>query len=290
MNSRGALHRYATVTTVATFGLLIAGSLVTSTDSGLSVPDWPLSYGTWFPPMVGGIRYEHGHRMIAGGVGLMILLLAWGLRVTEPRRWVRRLGYAALGAVFGQALLGGLTVLLLLPPQVSIAHACLGQAVFCLAASLAWCTSPRWIAVPPRLPETAARLRARSILIASVAAFQLLLGAIIRHTTTTIVPHLMVATLLAALAIWMVVGAWRVRREAPDLFRHTSRLAGLLGVQLAIGLSVLAHRGSVLWRTAHVAVGALVLGQAVLLAWDAARRVSPPSTGDPSAVPVEVPG
>ena len=71
-----ALHRYASLTAVATFGLLIAGGLVTSTDSGLAVPDWPLSYGTWFPPMVGGILYEHGHRMIAALVGLMILGLA----------------------------------------------------------------------------------------------------------------------------------------------------------------------------------------------------------------------
>ena len=60
-----SLHRYARITARATWLLLIAGSLATSTDSGLSVPDWPLSYGTWFPPMVGGIVYEHGHRMLA---------------------------------------------------------------------------------------------------------------------------------------------------------------------------------------------------------------------------------
>ena len=87
------------MTTVATFVLLVAGSLVTSTDSGLAVPDWPLSYGTWMPPMVGGIRYEHGHRMIAGVVGVMIFVLAGWLWRVEPRGWVRRLGLAAAGAV-----------------------------------------------------------------------------------------------------------------------------------------------------------------------------------------------
>src|SRR3990167_2457625 len=126
------LRRYAQFTAIATFVLLIAGGLVTSTDSGLAVPDWPLSYGMWFPPMVGGIFYEHGHRMIAGVVGLMILGLAAWLWMRETRRWVRVLGYSAAGAVVLQALLGGLTVLLLLPPSVSIAHACLGQGVFVL--------------------------------------------------------------------------------------------------------------------------------------------------------------
>ena len=63
------LHRYAMLTAFCTFLLVIAGGLVTSTGSGLAVPDWPLSYGMFFPPLVGGILYEHGHRMIAGAVG-----------------------------------------------------------------------------------------------------------------------------------------------------------------------------------------------------------------------------
>src|SRR3990167_4055149 len=107
----GAMHRYAVLSSAAMFLLILAGSLVTSTDSGLAVPDWPLSYGMLFPPMVGGIFYEHGHRMIAGLVGLMIAILAVWLWRVEPRRWVRRLGVSALGAVVVQALLGGLTVL-----------------------------------------------------------------------------------------------------------------------------------------------------------------------------------
>ena len=117
------LSQFARLTAAMTFVLLIAGGLVTSTDSGLSVPDWPLSYGGLFPPMVGGIRYEHTHRLIAGTVAILIFVLAARLRRRESRRWVRGLGDAAATAVLAQALLGGLTVIWLLPPAVSVAHA-----------------------------------------------------------------------------------------------------------------------------------------------------------------------
>ena len=106
--------------------------MVTSTGSGLSVPDWPTTYGSnmfTFPlsKWVGGIRYEHSHRLIASAVGFLTIILAgWTWRV-EPRRWVRWLAVACLGAVVLQGLLGGLTVLLRLPPAVSIGHAGLAQ-------------------------------------------------------------------------------------------------------------------------------------------------------------------
>src|SRR6187455_1295157 len=117
------LRRFTKLVAASTLFLIFAGAMVTSTGSGLAVPDWPLSYGMLFPPMVGGIFYEHGHRMIAGGVGILIAILAFWLLRAEPRRWVRRLGVAAGLAVIAQALLGGLTVILLLPDAVSISHA-----------------------------------------------------------------------------------------------------------------------------------------------------------------------
>ncbi len=109
------LHRFAVFTAACTFLLLVAGALVTSNDAGLAVPDWPLSYGSVAPPMVGGIFYEHSHRVMATFVGILTIVLAVWLWRSEPRRWVRRLGLIALGAVIAQGVLGGLTVVFFLP-------------------------------------------------------------------------------------------------------------------------------------------------------------------------------
>src|SRR3989338_1699841 len=103
------LRRFSKLTSLATLFLIFVGGMVTSTGSGLSVPDWPLSYGMLFPPMVGGVFYEHGHRMVATLVGFLTLCLAVMLGVAEERRWVRALGFLALAAVVLQGVLGGLT-------------------------------------------------------------------------------------------------------------------------------------------------------------------------------------
>jgi heme A synthase len=124
------LHRFAVLTAGSTFLLIVAGGLVTSTGSGLAVPDWPLSYGTLFPPMVGGILYEHTHRVVAAFVGLLTAVLAAWLWKCEPRRWVRNLGFVSLAAVVLQGILGGLTVLYRLPTPISVIHACLAQTFF----------------------------------------------------------------------------------------------------------------------------------------------------------------
>jgi cytochrome c oxidase assembly protein subunit 15 len=137
-------HRWCLLTLAATLALIFIGGLVTSTGSGLAVPDWPLSYGMLMPPMVGGVFYEHGHRMAAATVGLLTLVLAVWTTVDERRRGVRGLAWGALGAVVAQGLLGGLTVLYLLPPAVSVLHACLAQTFFCLIIALAYTTSREW--------------------------------------------------------------------------------------------------------------------------------------------------
>ena len=124
-------HRFAVTLASWTFLLLIAGALVTSNDAGLSVPDWPTSFGSWYkiPKLVGGVRFEHIHRMIAQVAGLLTLILAiWTWRV-EKRRWLRILALAAVGTVIAQGILGGLTVLFYLPPAISSAHAALAQAL-----------------------------------------------------------------------------------------------------------------------------------------------------------------
>ena len=143
------LNRYIKLVVASTVLLIAAGGMVTSTRSGLSVPDWPNTYGQFmfsFPleKMVGGIFYEHGHRMIASTVGFLTIILAiWTWKV-DPRRWVRWLGVSALGAVILQGLLGGITVLLLLPAPVSVGHAGLAQLFFCITISLAIFTSRAW--------------------------------------------------------------------------------------------------------------------------------------------------
>src|SRR3972149_5273960 len=154
------LHRFATITAFATFLLVIAGGLVTSTGSGLAVPDWPLSYGKLMPPMVGGVFYEHSHRMVATFVGLLTVILTVWIWRKEKRRWVRVLSLVALLAVILQGLLGGLTVLFLLPTGVSVGHAALAQTFFCVVTSLAFFTS-RWWLSDDRLKHQTGREPAR---------------------------------------------------------------------------------------------------------------------------------
>src|SRR6058998_2993720 len=144
------LHKFSRYVAASTVLLILAGSFVTSTDSGLSVPDWPTTYG-WnmftFPPSkwVGGILYEHGHRLIASTVGFLTIVLAVWVWLQEDRRWMRWLGVTALGAVIAQGILGGLTVLFFLPTAISTAHAGLAEIFFCLTVAIALFTSRGWI-------------------------------------------------------------------------------------------------------------------------------------------------
>ena len=196
------LHRFATFVAACTVLLVLAGSLVTSTGSGLSVPDWPTTYG-WnlftFPPSkwVGGILYEHGHRLIASGVGFLTIVLAGWLWLKE-RRWMRWLGFAALATVVAQGVLGGLTVLFFLPAAVSTAHAGLAaQIFFCITIAIALFTSPGWIAGydAPRTQRTSDMPGTRSVpglndpILQRLATTttvliyaQILVGATMRHT------------------------------------------------------------------------------------------------------------
>lgn len=273
MSSQKKLHIYACISAVATFLLLIAGSLVTSTGSGLAVPDWPLSYGTLFPPMVGGIVYEHSHRVIAGLIGLMILALAISIAKTESRGWVKRLGFSALAAVCVQALLGGLTVLLLLPPQISIAHAMLGQFTFCLVVCIAWCTHPGWSDINEPLAIAKMRPLKRFSMIAAVCVFiQLLLGSIIRHTGHMVMVHIVGAFTVVAFTCICVGMTFSLRKYERVFFIWSHRLLLLVMVQIGFGFSVFFNRGAVGLRSVHVVLGALILAQAIIFVWDVRRR------------------
>src|SRR6202161_4742735 len=149
-----SVYRFAFFLSGCVVLLLMAGALVTSNEAGLAVPDWPLSYGSLMPPMVGGIFYEHGHRLIATAVGILTIVLAILLARSEPRRWVRNLGWTALGLVIAQGILGGLTVTFLLPPPISTAHATLAQLFFITIVSITLFTSPWWQSGLHQLDDT----------------------------------------------------------------------------------------------------------------------------------------
>jgi heme a synthase len=174
------LHRFAVLTSCVTFFLVIAGGLVTSTDSGLAVPDWPLSYGQLMPPMVGGIFYEHGHRMVATFVGFLTTILTVWIWRSDARRWMRLLAFSAITAVITQGVLGGLTVLYLLPTPVSVAHATLAQTFFSLTVLIALFTSRTWMEREQAGGERSIRLTA--LLTIGAIYIQLILGAWMRHS------------------------------------------------------------------------------------------------------------
>jgi cytochrome c oxidase assembly protein subunit 15 len=288
-----ALHCFAVFTAACTLLLLIAGGLVTSNDAGLAVPDWPLSYGSLLPPMVGGIFYEHGHRLVATFVGLLTVVLAVWLQRAEPRRWVRRLGWVALATVMAQGVLGGLTVLFYLPRPVSIAHATLAQTFFCITVSLALFTNRWWCAEHPAPPEPrrapgegGTSLRTLTAAAAASVFVQLVLGAGFRHQAWGILPHLVGAAAVAGLA-FTTSAVIRRRFSSVAALRLGGRaLHNLVAAQLVLGggalWALLATRGApqpqpvMVWTTvAHLALGALTLAACVVLLLCTFRLVRP---------------
>jgi heme a synthase len=305
---RIGLHRFAVATAAATLLLIVAGGLVTSTESGLSVPDWPLSYGRLMPPMVGGIFYEHGHRMVATTVGILTVILAVWLARREPRAWVRRLGYGAVAAVVAQGVLGGLTVLFLLPTAVSVAHACLAQTFLCIVVTLGVVTSPAWRGARKAPVDGVARIGAATV---AVIFLQLLAGAVMRHTKAGLAipdfplafgrvvppfPSFAVAIHFAhrvgAIVVAGFVGACVARAFAsgrPGLKKTSLLLALLVAVQITLGAITVLSRKAVPVTTAHVATGALLLATALAftLASLKARRSAGGAAASRSLAPKE---
>lgn len=197
-----SLHRFAVSMTVLTGGLLTAGALVTSNDAGLSIPDWPLAYDSLVPPLVGGIRYEWGHRVIAGTVAMLTVVLAAWLWRSDSRARARTIGWVALCTVLAQAVLGGMTVLFRQPVAVSAAHACLAQIFFCIVVSIALFTSRWWWAQNDQqvIEDTGSpQLRMLASLTVVATFLQLILGAVYRHKGSGIFPHLVGAAVVTAM-------------------------------------------------------------------------------------------
>jgi protoheme IX farnesyltransferase len=283
-------HRLALALAAATLTLIFIGGLVTSTHSGLSVPDWPLSFGRLMPPMVGGILYEHGHRMAATAVGLLTILIVFAFR-RETRAWLRRASWAALGLVILQGVLGGLTVRLKLPKPVSIAHGTLAQSFFCLTVALAVWTSPAWRRPPSfTSSESDVPLPHIALLLFLSLYVQLVLGAVVRHTGHAVAFHLVNAGLILLWIGWVFHRLTEVHAGDPALWRTALGLGSVYFLQVSLGvvtlLSLTVNGGparpmmAVLWTTGHVMAGALLLGLSVtflLLAW---KRFPAPLTSD----------
>jgi cytochrome c oxidase assembly protein subunit 15 len=319
------LHRFSKFLVACTVVLILAGSLVTSHDAGLSVPDWPTSYG-WsmftFPPSmwVANILYEHGHRLIASTVGFLTIIMAVWLWVADPRRWMRWFGVATLGSVVAQGLLGGLTVLFFLPAAVSTAHAGLAEIFFCMTVAIAIFTSPGWLAGYDTLgPPTGSSLRRLATTATALIYAQILVGATMRHTgaglaipdfplmfghvipdhwSSAIAIHFThrAGALLVTLCLLALFAHVRSRyRDRRELMRPASLIVALVAVQVTLGaLTVLSRRDP--WiNSFHVVCGAMVLTTSLVLtlrSWRGsfaiADRMEPqrsPSTQRTSDVP-----
>ena len=287
-----AHHRYTALAAGCVFLLIIAGALVTSNEAGLSVPDWPTSFGSLYriPPLVGGVKFEHGHRMLAELIGLLTIGVAVWTQKVDQRRWMRVLGWCALGTVVAQGILGGLTVLFYLPPAISTAHATLAQTFFCIMVSIAFFTSRSWVQAPEAVIRPEARPRLTTLAMLTVAAvwLQLIMGAAFRHSGIRLLPHLIGAAVVFCMVNWLAITTLRRHRAVPQLATPATVLLILLAVQITLGVASYITR--ILWSqeasaplasmivatVAHVACGALVLVTTAILAIQIHRHADAP--------------
>ncbi|MBS1903955.1 MAG: heme A synthase [Bacteroidetes bacterium] len=278
-----------------TLFLIFVGALVKSHDAGLSVPDWPNTYGQFmyaFPIDLwrANIFYEHSHRLLASFVGFLILVQAFMLWRLESRSWVKRLGWLALAAVIAQGILGGLTVIFLLPTWISTSHASLAQTTLCIATAIALVTSRKWDDDTVKVQESGSSLRTLSKYTVAAIFLQLVFGAVMRHEEAglaiatwplangSLIPHFsdlgvvlnfihrtwawVVAVLIFTTAI-KSLRAYRTERS----FRTPAIFSMLLVlVQITLGAITIWSGKEPNWTSLHVMNGAAVLMTEVILA------------------------
>lgn len=281
------LYRYSLLLAVCTLILVVAGASVTSQDAGLSVPDWPLSYGKVMPPMTGGIFYEHGHRMIATLVGLLTIILAVWLWRVDDRPWMKRLGFAALGLVIVQGIFGGLTVLLMLPKGISIVHACLAEIFFSTTVAIALFNSPAWREGPAYVADSGTpSLRALATFTPLAVLAQVALGAAFRHRLTGIIPHIIGAMVVTAIILYAAIAVLAEYKSHSALRKSATAVVVIAFVQVFLGIAAYLSRIAttdsvrpepymVILTVLHVAVGASTLAASVALAIQVRRNVLP---------------
>jgi len=271
------VHRLAVFVLCWTVLLLVAGALVTSNEAALSVPDWPTSYGSFTPPMVGGIVYEHSHRLIAGALGILLIIEAAVIWRKESRKWLRWFALAAVGGVVAQAILGGQVVIQLLHYWLPVFHACFAQIMFGAILCLAVFTSKWWMEERPAL-EDQGGLSIHAIVIANavVTFLQVFLGAGFRHQDMPIWPHLVGALVVLGVMIWAAAMLRRRFDASRELTFGRTLLHSMVGTQILLGGAaywsrLVTHDAPqpmpvMVWLTViHTVFGALVFASSILV-------------------------
>ena len=269
-------YRFAVATACVTVLLLMAGAMVTSNGAADSVPDWPLANHRLIPQLVGGIRFEYTHRVLAGIVAIMTMVLAIWTTFAERRPLGKRLGWTALILVLAQAGLGGFRVLEGYPEISATAHATLAQIYFITVVGLSLYLSRWWRSDLPELEDHGSpRVRVLASWMTASILLQLVLGAAFRHGAFGIVPHLIGAGVVTVMIIWAAAVAKRRFREVRDLRRATIPLHAFFGIQICLGglawwavvKAADEVQPTVTYATltvAHVLGGALTLAAAVI--------------------------
>lgn len=232
--------------------------------------------------MEGGVFFETGHRFVATTVGFLTIILAIWLHRADPRPWMRKLGWTALGAVIVQGVLGGITVLWLQPPWVSTAHACLAQLFFSMTVAIALFTSKGWLQ-GAEVVEDYGRPSLRSLAIIGplLVVGQIALGAGFRHRAIGLIPHI-AGSMVVTLSL-LVVGVF-VLSQFPKhkALRNASyAMLGITAMQVFLGIGAYYARMEaanhplqmVLVTVAHVANGGLTLAFTILLSIQIRRNV-----------------
>jgi cytochrome c oxidase assembly protein subunit 15 len=274
------VHKYAVFVVCWTVLLFVAGALVTSKDAALSVTDWPTSHGVMVPPLSslqGGDLFEFSHRVFAGGLGVLTLVLAVVLWVKEKRPWLRRLGVIAVLGVVVQAILGGQVVIRLLHYWLPVIHACFAQIVFGAVLSIAVFTSKWWVSERPQLEDTGSpSIRTIAMLNAGVIYLQVILGAGFRHKDIPIWPHMGGALVVLGMVIWTAVALRKRFGVSPELSKARVLLHAIFGLQFLLGFGAYWSRLStadapqpmpvmVTLTVIHTVVGAILLAFSILI-------------------------
>jgi cytochrome c oxidase assembly protein subunit 15 len=275
-----ALHRFAKFVVAWTVLLFVAGALVTSNDAALSVPDWPKSFGTWFPSLrmlAGGALFEHAHRVIAGVLGFLVLALAILIWVKDSRRWLRWFGAIAVAGVVVQAILGGEVVRQLLHYWLPVIHACFAQVVFAAVLGIAVFTSRWWVSERPQLLDSGSpSIHTVATLNAEVIFLQVVLGAGFRHQELPVWPHVAGAFVVMATVVWTAVALRKRFGNSLELSRARMLLHSIFGIQFLLGFAAYWSRLAtvrapqpmpvmVLLTVVHTVVGALLFAFSTLV-------------------------